>query len=193
VKNSTQAMHKFFDTAWHIKIWKAIVALVWVAVLAAPSAIGPTPLALAEAEGRGHTVDVTFTKWVTSPPVNYPSFAGVSMAGVVGGAVGEGRYAGKVLSDDLSVPGFWLAHARYEFYGEEHSFIADVRVTENDTTSPATAAITGIVTTGWLKGAHLTGEYTVMPLCPIATPGNVAGTLCFQGTLHIQRGHGSGE
>jgi hypothetical protein len=111
------------------------------------------------------------------------------MAGVVGGAVGNGVDAGKVLSDDITQePNFWLAHARYEFYGEKHSFIADVHVTQNENTH--TAVINGVVTQGWLKGAQLTGEYTVMPVCPIATPGNVFGTLCFQGTLHVHVGLG---
>jgi hypothetical protein len=176
------------------KRWRMPFALVLVAASVALAAVGPAQLALADEGGqKGENFDVTFTKWVTSQPANPPSFAGVSMAGVVGGAVGDGRYAGLVLSDDLSVPGFWLAHARYEFHGEEHSFIADVHVTENDTTVPATAVISGVITRGWLKGAHLTGGYTVMPVCPIATPGNVFGTLCFQGALHIHRGHGSGE
>jgi hypothetical protein len=144
---------------------------------------------LADAGGmRGHTFDATFTKWVTTQPANPPSYAGVSMAGVVGGDVGNGRYAGKVLSDDLSVPGLWVGHSRYEFYGQEHSFIADVHIKENDTETPATAVLTGVITSGWLKGAQLTGEYTVMNECPIETPGNVFGTVCFQGTLHIKSG-----
>ena len=167
---------------------RMVLALVLVATSAALWAVGPAQVALADAGGvKGHTFDVTFTKWVTSLPAHPPSFAGVSMVGVVGGAVGIGRYAGAVLSDNLSVPGFWLAHARYEFYGQKHALIADVHVTENDTLTPNQATITGVVTQGWLKDAHLTGEYTVMPVCPIATPGNVFGTLCFQGTLHIQR------
>ncbi len=131
---------------------------------------------------------VTFTKWASSLPANPPSSVGSSFAGVVGGDVGSGRLAGEVLSDGLFVPRFWLGHARYEFYGEKHSFIADVHVTENHTTDPATAVITGVITQGWLKGAQLTGEYTVMPVSPIKTPGNVFGTLCFQGTLHIDGG-----
>ncbi len=168
-----------------------LVVIVVVAALAAPFSVGPTQMALADKGGqKGHNFDVTFTKWITSQPANPPSVAGVSMAGVVGGDVGDGRFAGKVLSDDLSVPGIWQAHARYEFHGEEHSFIADVHVIENDTTDPATAVVTGVVTRGWLKGAHLTGAYTVMPVCPIATPGNVFGTVCFQGTLRINPEHG---
>ncbi len=169
-----------------IKGWRLLLAVVL--VVASLFTVAPTQLALADTGGvKGHTFDFTFTKWVTSLPANPPSMAGVSMAGVVGGDVGKGRYAGKVLSDDLSQePNFWLAHARYKFYGRKHSFIADVRVTQNNTTG--TAVITGVVTQGWLKGARLTGEYTVMPVCPIATPGNVFGTLCFQGTLHVLRG-----
>jgi hypothetical protein len=160
--------------------------------LAALFIAGQAPLAQADVGAKhGHTFVVTFTKWITSEPADPPSVAGVSMAGVVGGDVGAGRYAGVVLDDDLSVPGFWLGHARYEFHGRKHTFIADVHVVENDTTDPATAKITGVVTTGWLKGAKVTGEYTVLPNCPIATPGNVFDNLCFQGSLQIQPGHGS--
>jgi hypothetical protein len=171
------------------KNWRMLVALVL--VVTSLFAVAPTQLALADAGGvQGHTFDFTFTKWVTSWPAYYPSMAGVSMAGVVVGDVGNGVYAGKVLSDDLTVPGFWLAHARYEFYGKKHSFIADVHVTQNNTTG--TALIIGVITQGWLKGAQITGEYTVMPSCPIATPGNVFDPpVCFQGTLHVHMGGGS--
>ena len=54
------------------------------------------------------SADVTFTKWLTNVP-NAPSAAGASMAGVVGGDVGPGIFAGKVLSEDTSQPPFWLA------------------------------------------------------------------------------------
>jgi eukaryotic-like serine/threonine-protein kinase len=145
---------------------------------------------LHRAQDAGAIRHVTFTKWATSPPANPPSSVGIYFAGVVGGDVGSGRLAGEVLSDSQMVARFWLGHARYEFYGEKHSFIADIHVTENHTTDPATAVITGVVTQGWLKGAQVTGEYTMMPVCPIATPGNVFGTLCFQGTLHIDGGSG---
>lgn len=110
------------------------------------------------------------------------------MEGVVGGDVGNGSFAGEVLYDNLTQePDFWLANARYEFHGGKHSFISNVNVVQNNTTG--TAAITGVITQGWLKGAHLTGEYTVESVCPIATPGNVFGTLCFQGTLHVHFGN----
>ncbi len=164
-----------------------IMLFVVVLVVASLIAVVLPQIARADAGGlKGHTFDFTFTKWVTSQPANPPSMAGVSMAGVVGGDVGNGLYAGEVLSDDLSQePAFWLANARYEFHGGKHSFIADVHVKQNET--EGTGVITGVITQGWLKGAQLTGEYTVYSECPIATPGNVFGTLCFQGTLHVHR------
>jgi hypothetical protein len=109
------------------------------------------------------------------------------MAGVVGGDVGPGRYAGLVLSDDTtSRPGFWLAQALYGFFGSRHSFVAHNFITENDTTSPITARIRGVVIWGWMRGARVTGGYTMLDPCPIPTPGNVFGTVCFQGSLHLR-------
>lgn len=166
--------------------WTIVSVVVLIAAFAA-LAISLSPGVASADDDRDHRIaHVTFTKWVITVPANPPSNAGIDIAGVAGGDVGPGRWAGKVLDDDLSVPGFWLGHARYEFYGKKHSLIADVHVTQNNTTG--TAVITGVVTKGWLKGSRLTGEYTVMPMCPIPTPGNVFGTLCFQGTLDIQRG-----
>jgi len=170
------------------KSWRILFALVL--MVASLFAVAPAKSALADAGGvKGHTFNFTFTKWVTSLPANPPSMAGVSMEGIVGGDVGNGVYAGVVLNDDLTQePDYWIANAQYEFYGEKHSFIADVHVTQNNNTG--IGVITGVITQGWLKGAQLTGEYTVMDPCPIPTPGNVFGTLCFQGTLQVNVGLG---
>jgi hypothetical protein len=171
--------------AWYLRGWRILLALV---LLAATFAAVPAQSALADSgKASGDPIDVTFTKWVTSLPANPPSMAGVLMAGVVGGAVGEGDFAGKVILDDSSVPGFWLAKARYGFIGERHSFTAVVNVKQNN--ALGTATITGHVTKGWLKGAIVTGGYKVMPTCPIETPGNIFGEygLCFQGTLRLIR------
>jgi hypothetical protein len=110
------------------------------------------------------------------------------MTGVVGGDVGRGRYAGVIISDDTtSQLGFWLGHVTYEFHGHKHTFIADLHVTEDDRTPTLiTATIDGVVTEGWHEGAHVTGHYRQWDICPIPTPGNVNGSVCFQGTLHLQ-------
>ena len=165
-------------------------ALVLAAIFAALSISPNSGMALAGGGRHHHGADVTFTKWIVSLPADPSTLAGVLMAGVVGGDVGPGRYAGQVLGDDTtSQPGFWLGHARYAFHGHKHTFVADLHITEDDR-SPAliTATIDGVVTLGWLKGAHVTGQYRQWDTCPIATPGNVLGTICFQGTLHLQPG-----
>ena len=172
------------------KGWRILFAFELVVAFAALSAAGPAQVALADSGGvKGHTFDATFTKWVTSTT---PAGVPVDMVGVVGGDVGKGSFAGTVLS--YTPVGLTTnIEALYQFNGSKHSFAADVHVTETDTNLPGanafgTAVITGVVTQGWLKGAHLTGEYTAFAVCPIATLGNVFGTVCFQGTLHVHRG-----
>jgi hypothetical protein len=178
------------ENVLRVKSRRTLLALVVTAVFAALGIARSPSMALAGGSHHHHSADVTFTKWVTTEPADPSTLAGVLMAGVVGGDVGRGRYAGQVISDDTaSQPGFWLGHSRYEFHGRKHAFIADVRITENDTTVPITATIEGVVVKGWLKGAKVTGEYTQFDTCPIPTPGNVFGTTCFQGTLHIQGGN----
>ena len=181
--NFTQETRTLIGTIRSMKSWKAPFALVLVAAFAALSAMGPAQLALADSGGvPGHSFDNTFTKWVTSfgtPPVL------LNMVGVVGGDVGPGTYAGEVLSDS-TVGNIETLVALYHFNGGSHSFTAHVTVTQDNLAGKA--VITGRVTKGWLKGAPVTGEYTVYATCPIATPGNLFGTLCFQGTLDIHRG-----
>jgi len=163
--------------------------LVLAALCAGLGAIASPGAALAGGRHQ-RSADVTFTKWIVVAPPSPTTNAGAVMAGVVGGDVGRGRYAGLVLDDDTTTqPGFWLGHARYEFHGRKHFFAADLHITENDTVVPVTATIQGIVTTGWMKGARVTGQYRQWDACPIPTPGNVFGTTCYQGTLHLQYGH----
>ena len=141
----------------------------------------------ASAHGGQRSADVTFTKWVTSAPVNASTLAGVSMTGVVGGDVGPGAFVGAVTRDDTkSKPGFWLAQALYGFNGSQRSFVAYNFITENDKANPVTARIRGVVTGGWMTGARVSGEYTQHDPCPVPTPNNVFGRVCFQGTLHLQ-------
>src|SRR6266542_6550388 len=155
------------------KGWSILLGLVLVATTAGA--------ALAySSDAKGHTFDDTFTKWViTSPPA--PGVV-LNMAGVVGGDVGPGTYTGEVISAN-SVGNITSIQALYHFNGSKHAFTAELTITQDE--SAGTATITGHVTEGWLKGASVTGEYTVLAVCGIDTPDNAYGTLCFQGTLHV--------
>lgn len=162
-----------FTKIQSFKGWSILLVLVLVATSAGA--------ALAySGNARGHTFDNTFTKWVVSwpPTPDVPA----NMVGVVGGDVGPGTYTGEVLSAN-TVDNMTSIHALYHFNGSKHAFTADLNVTQDE--SAGTATIAGYVTEGWLKGASVTGEYNVFAVCPISTPGNAFGTLCFQGTLHI--------
>jgi hypothetical protein len=113
----------------------------------------------------------TFTKWITAFP---------NMAGVVGGDVGRGTYAGEILKFEPGVPGIpTFIEAFYHFNGRSHSFTAHVYITQLD----QKAVIIGVVTDGWLEGNLVEGEYTQIR----CSHDNIT-TDCFQGTLDILRG-----
>jgi len=155
------------------KTWSILLGLVLVATTAGA--------ALAyKGDAKGHTFDDTFTKWViTTPPA--PGVM-LNMVGVVGGDAGPGTYTGEVISAN-TVGNITSIEAIYHFNGSKHAFTAELNVTQDE--SAGTATITGRVTEGWLKGASVTGEYTVLAVCPLDTPDNAYGTLCFQGALHV--------
>lgn len=125
--------------------------------------------------GRDHrTAENTFTKWISSYP---------AMAGVVGGDVGHGTYAGEILS--LTVTGTGLEiDAAYHFGGSRHGFTALVHVVQTGFTDGSTAVITGEVTDGWLRGNAVDGGYTQV---------SCAQGTCYEGTLDILRGSRSDD
>lgn len=169
-----------------------ILAIAMAAGFAVVAQARPTAGGSPAGDWNHRSADVIFTKWVTSLPADPSTLAGVSMAGVVGGDVGPGVFAGKVIRDDTtSKPGFWLGQALYGFNGSKHSFVAYNFITEDDRDpSSITATIRGVVIQGWMRGARVSGEYTQFDTCPIEpTLGNVFGSVCFQGTLHLQFGH----
>jgi hypothetical protein len=159
------------------KGWSILLALVLVLTTAGT--------ALAYNSGaKGHAFTATFTKWVTTWPPTQDEPA--NMVGVVGGAVGRGSYQGEVISAD---PGdnITTIHALYHINGRKQAFTADLIIRQDE--SAGRAAITGFVTEGsegWMKGASVTGKYKVLADCPIETPGNVFGTVCFKGVLHVR-------
>jgi pectate lyase len=106
----------------------------------------------------------TFTKWITTAP---------SMAGVVGGADGDGTYAGEILK--YTEGPTTVIEALYHFKGSIHPFTALVHVEQTG----LKAVISGVVTEGWEKGDQVVGEYT-----QIKSTQSPNGTA-FQGTLNI--------
>jgi hypothetical protein len=118
-----------------------------------------------------HPVGNSFTKWITTYP---------DMAGVVGGAVADGTYAGRVLSLAVSDTGMTI-NATYHFEGADHAFTALVHVVQTGLTTGATARIDGLIFDGWHAGQRVAGEYTAVA-CSQSSGG------CFAGTLDIFRG-----
>jgi hypothetical protein len=173
------------------RMTKVALVMVVAVVVAANSTVVAQAGTVRHDSGVHHRIaDVTFTKWLTSLP-NAPSAAGASMAGVVGGDVGPGVFVGMVLTEDTTTRlNHWLADAFYGFIGNKHSFVASNHIDEDDSASPITARIRGVVVWGWMKGAHVTGQYTLWETCPIATPGNVFAPSCFKGHLHLWRTDG---
>ena len=84
------------------------------------------------------------------------------MAGVVGGDVGAGAFAGEILT---YTPGNTptdptVIEALYHFNGSRHSFTAAVHVEQTG----LSAVVTGVVTDGWLRGNPVRGPYTQIRL-----------------------------
>ncbi len=143
-----------------------LAAIVAVALLALSVGAG---VASANGGRRHGDAQNTFTKWITAYP---------AMAGVVGGDVGSGTYAGEILK---YTPGTTtVIEALYHFNGSRHSFSALVHVEQTG----LRAVISGVVTDGWLKGHAVKGKYTQIT-CSQAPDGT-----CFQGTLNVLRGSG---
>ncbi len=108
----------------------------------------------------------TFTKWMVGE--------GPDMAGVVGGAAGDGAYAGKVL--DYNPGATTVIEARYRFSGSARPFTALVHVEQTG----LEAVISGVVTDGWGKGNLVTGSYT-----EIKCDHDGVTTDCWRGALEI--------
>ena len=95
----------------------------------------------ASAGGGQHS---TFTKWITSWP---------RMAGVVGGAVGDGEFSGTVI--DYAPGPTTLITAIYHFGGSRHDFTARMHVEQTG----LHAVLVGVVIDGWGQGKLVTGAY----------------------------------
>jgi len=152
------------------RYFAAILALALIAGFGAATHLQGTHVASADGFGR---TEVTFTKYLTAFP---------NMAGVVGGDVGNGTYAGEILTYDPTIAGgkITLITADYHLNGSLHQSNVRLTVWQFDNNF---AILSGAVTSGWRAGGHAFGIYKVLSTCP----GNPAGP-CFQGTLYIVGG-----
>ena len=121
----------------------------------------------ASAGGGQHS---TFTKWITSWP---------NMAGVVGGAVGDGEFVGEVI--DYAPGPTTLITAIYHFGGSRHDFTARMHVEQTG----LHAVLVGVVIDGWGKGKLVTGAYD-----QITCDHGGLTTDCFQGYLDVGKNAG---
>jgi hypothetical protein len=81
-----------------------------------------------------------------------------TVAGVVGGDIGEGTMTGNAFNPLEALPdGSITFEAEYRLVGSKHSLTLRFRSVQAPDKS---GAFVGIVTDGWLKGNVLTGHYT---------------------------------
>jgi len=115
-------------------------------------------------------IEVTFTKWFTT----YPALAGFT-------SYGPGTIAGQVLSRIDDGTSTHLI-ARYEITDPRgtHSFKAVIQGKANNKTGMYD--LNGIVTWGWMTGAHVRVIFQRITPCTFGTI-----NVCFQGTIQIQR------
>lgn len=113
------------------------------------------------------TEAATFTKWMVGE--------GPEMAGDVGGAVGEGSFAGKVL--DMNVGPTTTVEAYYGFHGSDRDFTALVHVEQTG----LHATVNGVVIDGWAKGSQVSGSYDEIQCEHDGTT-----TDCWQGQLDVR-------
>ena len=120
------------------------------------------------------SINATFTKWMVGE--------GPEMAGVVGGEVGEGVYAGRVL--EMVEGPTTVVSAVYQLQGSERAFSALVHVEQTG----LHAEITGVVIDGWGKGEPVTGEYA-----QITCEHDGVTTDCWRGTLMVTEAASKGS
>jgi hypothetical protein len=112
------------------------------------------------------TTEATFTKWMVGE--------GPDMTGVVGGAVGQGIYRGRVL--DYTPGPTQRIVATYSFEGSERSFTALVYVEQTGLDGD----VSGVVTDGWGKGRPVRGAFREIQCEHDGTT-----TDCWSGSLSV--------
>jgi hypothetical protein len=115
------------------------------------------------------TAAASFTKWMVGE--------GPVMAGIAGGVVGEGTFAGRVL--EMQVGPTTTVEAIYGFEGSEGALKALVHVEQTG----LEAVISGVVIEGASKGSPVRGAYS-----EIQCEHDGVTTDCWRGRLEILGG-----
>lgn len=148
---------------------------------------------------RSNPLEITFTKWVTPPPVVVPGTANIPegrllMAGLVDGDVPGGTFVGEILQRQQSVnpalkAGIARLEAIYEVHNAngDHNFTALIRGGTDLTTGAA--RLDGVVLAGRRTGAPVHVEFQTITGIPgvIGCVGAPAGATCLEGTIHVGR------
>ena len=121
----------------------------------------------AEAIADDRAAEATFTKWMVGE--------GPEMVGIVGGAVGAGTYAGRVL--DYTPGPTQVIAALYGFHGAERSFTALVHVEQTG----LDGVVRGVVMDGWRKGAGVSGQFR-----EVQCEHDGVTTDCWQGSITVE-------
>ena len=152
------------------------VIAAWVSLLTLGMALGTTVRAnsVAEPHDSEDGLVVTFTKW-------FPDPVSLSMAGVVGDAVGPGTFAGQVINLRDYAPDFPFTQldAIYHVQAGAYSFTALIHGRVSDTTGRGT--LDGAILDGWLTGAEVHVQFDTLPSCSEHPAGP-----CFRGTIRIR-------
>ncbi len=130
-------------------------------------------LSAGESSQEAGVTEFTFEKWITT----YPAMTGNT-------SFGPGTFTGTILSRIPFDNGVIVKlEALYQFTDPSgsHSFTALIQGTENLETM--TAVLNGVITEGWMIGAHVHVTFQVITPCQFGTQ-----NVCYQGTIRIQQG-----
>lgn len=150
----------------------------WYSILLMILAEKPETVASSQGAGNGNpfslsipVIEITFTKWITT----YPTMGGFT-------SYGEGTMAGQILSRiDDGVSTHMIARYEITDPSGSHSFKAVIQGKADNKTGRYD--LYGIVTWGWMLGAHVHAGFLRITPCEFGTL-----SVCFQGTVRIQRG-----
>jgi hypothetical protein len=161
----------------------AVVGTVLIAGFVLAAGVFASPAA--ESRENQHSVELTFTKWLTVNP------GGARMEGIVGGDV-TGTFSGQTLVKQTSdlvgkIPAATgdvnLLGVVYEVTAGDHSFRALLHGGYDIPTNKA--RLDGVVLGGWMAGEKVHAEFRALPCNPVQP--NAAGGTCFDGTIQIAR------